>query len=334
MSDLSHDARALIAQTRDGDEPSANDAARVRAKLEPKWVANAPADGAADGPSLGRSHASTVTWVAVSLSSAALVVGLLLARSFYAPQPSPMPALRPPHAALSAASAAAAVMGSGPQVPALAGVPASPPQAPREEPRRALRHRHVRKAQPSAAGGNEPRPNAQFDPMAIPGEQPKLVEASHQALGKDTAPRGPSAERAVDAQRDPPDPALGAATPSRIASTPGAHVGPADAPANQTGSPKQNAAAVAPHFIEDELTLLGAAQQALRNHRPELALQLAERHGFRFPVGALAQERLALEALALCALHRVDEARRRVRELALRVPGSPLLARVRDRCQL
>jgi len=86
--------------------------------------------------------------------------------------------------------------------------------------------------------------------------------------------------------------------------------------------------------IDDELALLGAAQEALRNGQPTLVLRLVEHHAFRFPRGALTRERIAVQMLALCALNRGSEARQMLAELTERAAASPLLERVRRRCGL
>jgi hypothetical protein len=84
--------------------------------------------------------------------------------------------------------------------------------------------------------------------------------------------------------------------------------------------------------VDDELALLGAAQDALQSGKPSLTLQLAQQHAFRFPRGALDRERLTVEALALCALQRKAAARQVLNELARRAPESPVLARIRADC--
>jgi hypothetical protein len=89
-----------------------------------------------------------------------------------------------------------------------------------------------------------------------------------------------------------------------------------------------------PQPIDDELALLGDAQQALKAGRPSAALQLVEQHAFRFPQGALIQERMVVHTLALCALHRMSAARTTFELLTQRAPEAPILARVRRNCGL
>jgi hypothetical protein len=97
-------------------------------------------------------------------------------------------------------------------------------------------------------------------------------------------------------------------------------------------APTLRSRAFAPQPIDDELTWLSAAQEALRNNQPSSALRLVQEHAFRFPQGALASERVAVHALALCALSRKAAARDVLSELEHRAPNSPLLARVRRNC--
>ncbi|HKU42616.1 MAG TPA: hypothetical protein VJR89_30870, partial [Polyangiales bacterium] len=87
-----------------------------------------------------------------------------------------------------------------------------------------------------------------------------------------------------------------------------------------------------PQPIDDELTWLSAAQEALTKHQPSTALRLVQEHALRFPQGALAVERTAVHALALCSLGRKAAARDVIADLAHRAPQSPLLARVRRNC--
>jgi hypothetical protein len=99
-------------------------------------------------------------------------------------------------------------------------------------------------------------------------------------------------------------------------------------------APDVRAKAFVPEAIDDELSWLGAAQEALRQHEPTRALQLVQEHAFRFPRGALAQERRAVQVLALCALQRKQAARSVLHELEQRAPSSPLVAGIRRNCGL
>jgi hypothetical protein len=92
--------------------------------------------------------------------------------------------------------------------------------------------------------------------------------------------------------------------------------------------------AFVPEAIDDELSWLSAAQEALRRHQPTRALKLVQEHAFRFPRGALAEERRAVQVLALCALQRKQAARAVLHELEQRAPSSPLVTGIRRSCGL
>ncbi len=80
--------------------------------------------------------------------------------------------------------------------------------------------------------------------------------------------------------------------------------------------------------IAEEVALVRAAQTALRNGAPSDALTSLSAHASRFPTGALRQERMTLQVLALCALGDMVEARRLRAELEQLAPASSLLQRL------
>jgi hypothetical protein len=84
--------------------------------------------------------------------------------------------------------------------------------------------------------------------------------------------------------------------------------------------------------LSAQMRMLEAAQGELRSRRPEKALGLLREQAQRFPGGALEQERMAAEVLALCSLGRVDEARGTAERFARVFPRSPLLSRVQSSC--
>jgi hypothetical protein len=81
-----------------------------------------------------------------------------------------------------------------------------------------------------------------------------------------------------------------------------------------------------------EVLLLRAARAALDGGHAEQALTLLQRHALLWPRGILAEERLATQVFAMCALGRVTEAAAKARELEGLAPHSPHLARVRTSC--
>jgi hypothetical protein len=83
----------------------------------------------------------------------------------------------------------------------------------------------------------------------------------------------------------------------------------------------------------EETRLLTKAQAAFAAGNLSRALRFLEQHRARFPRGELAQERDAVEVLALCGLPRMAAARR-AQQLFLRSwPDSPLAERVRAACR-
>lgn len=84
--------------------------------------------------------------------------------------------------------------------------------------------------------------------------------------------------------------------------------------------------------ISEELSLLESAQRALSEGQAAKALALLEHIGTSGGRARMLDERLALEALAACQLGQDARAELAARQLAQRTPNSPLLARIRSRC--
>jgi hypothetical protein len=89
---------------------------------------------------------------------------------------------------------------------------------------------------------------------------------------------------------------------------------------------------VAADSLAQEVALLEQAQRALRDGRGEAALALLDQHARRFPSGALRPESLAARVMALCRLHRQDQARSVARAFLAEAPASPLAPQVRASC--
>jgi hypothetical protein len=83
--------------------------------------------------------------------------------------------------------------------------------------------------------------------------------------------------------------------------------------------------------IADELVLIGAAQRALGDGNPALALELADKHAAQFPNGQLEEERAGVRVLAGCALGRPNAKAQAERFLRTRAT-SPIAAHVRKAC--
>lgn len=97
--------------------------------------------------------------------------------------------------------------------------------------------------------------------------------------------------------------------------------------ASKTETPK-----VEGDSLANELELMHEAQVALANGNAQLALAKASEHQKRYPHGSLAPEREGTRVLALCALGRVDEARRAGKAFLGAYGKSPLADRVRHSC--
>jgi hypothetical protein len=77
------------------------------------------------------------------------------------------------------------------------------------------------------------------------------------------------------------------------------------------------------------VAILSQAERALRAAKYQEALRLLDEHRRKFPNGALAQERSAARAQALCGLGRVSDAQAELARLAKVSPKSPHGARTK-----
>ena len=84
--------------------------------------------------------------------------------------------------------------------------------------------------------------------------------------------------------------------------------------------------------LAEEIELIRAAQSDLRAGAPGRALTVLASHASRFPHGVLRDERMTLEALALCARGDIDAARSVKIELERSSPGSSHLQRLSSSC--
>jgi hypothetical protein len=82
----------------------------------------------------------------------------------------------------------------------------------------------------------------------------------------------------------------------------------------------------------DELTLLSGVQAALRERRGKQALVLLEQHAETCPSARFHEEHSAARILALCLLHRQEQASAEAAQFLAEAPRSPLLARLRSSC--
>jgi hypothetical protein len=346
MSELSPEARALVAHERERGGPTHADRARVRARLEPTWAARAGQRAAgADNATAGQLG---VRLSRILLSTALLSFSFL---SSEAPADRELSREAQPKAAESragvagttASTALAQLAGGTSDSPAQRTAGADSLRPPLEgtardgrseaEPRplhatrgASAKHNPVAPRRPTPANARHASAMVLDEPAAS-ARQLQAESASERATT--ALPTASAAElRATHAAQN------AARRPRRAqASIAAGAAGQSmrDAPGE---APDVSAQALIPEAIDDELSWLGAAQEALRRHEPTRALQLVQEHAFRFPRGALAQERRAVQVLALCALQRKQAARAVLHELAQRAPSSPLVAGIRRNCGL
>jgi hypothetical protein len=293
MTDLDRDARALLRASRDGDQPSELERARVRRKVMAAIgaagiagsasTAHASAHAARGATKLGLGAGAKL---AVSLLVAAAAASGVVAWSrSRVPETAPVRAPAEPRVRAPIAAAPA-------QVTAQTAQPAAPTQEPRDVPRAA----EVRAAARGA----------------------RVQERTRGGLTAGSTNREKS--RALPSGADSP--------PSHAESAAAANVLALQQPAELPAAP----AAQAADPLSRELALISKAQRAVRAGQSERALALLQRHAAEFPSGALLQERFATQALAFCALGRVAEGQRAIGELARRSASSPLLGSARRSC--
>jgi hypothetical protein len=150
---------------------------------------------------------------------------------------------------------------------------------------------------------------------------PAVVASSAPALAP--APKTPA--NAVALPVEPAAAVVGELAP------PGEAVAPAPVPLAPGEQPAAAPSAIEP-TLGPEVELVIAAKRELTLGRPSQALLLVERLAAEFPNGALREERRLLEVLSLCALGRVEQARREAHDFAALTPRSPLLPRLEQSC--
>jgi hypothetical protein len=95
-------------------------------------------------------------------------------------------------------------------------------------------------------------------------------------------------------------------------------------PSSETAKPSNQ--------MREEVALLSKAQRGLSSGHAQEALEALNEHATRFPRGALAEERIATRARALCALNRRQEGEAELKRMERLNPGSAYLARAREAC--
>jgi hypothetical protein len=335
MTDLSRDARSLVARARVHEGPSPQDRARIRAKLEPAWAAGLDQVSPAAANGLARRWPLAKALVLLAVASWSPSQPQQRTAVDRVPPPAAAAAdipaqLSPPTRDASERALSARPSERVPLVTAdvrasgqLAATRQSNRAAARRADRALLRGASARSEAEAAEGMAGDLHSHASDPQAVSSETklesaPKLSSARKSSggqVGATSATRGTSALTHFTPE-----------TPTRDAAA-------LERPQNQA-APAQSPTEFKPQPIDDELAWIGAAQEALQNHKPSLALRLVEQHSFRFPDGALTQERLVVHTLALCALERFTAARRMLEVLEQRAPDAPIVARVRSNCGL
>lgn len=195
--------------------------------------------------------------------------------------------------------------------------------------------------QPSAAapsGHAEPAPTASAaqhapSPAASSAMQPSVAAAEKKRTERQR-PAGRQAKQQPAAASQPPESPREASPAQRDVAEPSQAQpsAPSVETKAQVRAVDERDAPFASAAIGDEVSLLGAAENALRSGQPTRALGYIRQHSFRFPSGALAQERDAVHALALCALQRKTAARQVFEDLQRRAPSAAVLTRIRSDC--
>jgi hypothetical protein len=156
------------------------------------------------------------------------------------------------------------------------------------------------------------------------------------ATASSSAPAMPatSADRVASSRAQADTPAGAASTdaidgaPSSTAEAAPSAAGPSPASAPSASGGASAASLDAPKpaqsapidTLVDETSLVGRAQTALSQNRPDDALALLEEHAQKYPRGHLGLEARALRAMSLCALGRLDEGRTEASSLGTETP--------------
>lgn len=320
MSDLSHEARLLIEEARPAEPPDASMKRRVHVALFAQLSLPPGGLPPQPGPAVGSAAASV-----------AVVTGTKLV--------------------LLCTLTAAAVVGGG------AGLHhwASSRQS-STPPNRHVPAPQLPQGQPSLLAGEvfSPPPPSQTKGLvqvkedtrrSVPTERPSMPRLQRSSIGTSAAARvepdrlnkpnhGP-AEKPL-----PLAPPLAASAPYEPAVVPVPE--PGVRPLSKPALSAEHRAPEAPRLpmaraktgcsAKEEIGLLADAQTALREGRGTLALAMLDQHRALCPSARFREEHSTAHILALCLLHRREEALAEAAGLAAEVPRSPQLARLRTSC--
>ncbi|HEX6244063.1 MAG TPA: hypothetical protein VFZ61_24275 [Polyangiales bacterium] len=331
MDELPPKAAALLAAARRQHQPSEADEKRVRAAISAALTGSVPssvtpelAPPGAEGASAAANSAGLLT---PALSKLALLTGLLGgAAALWTSWPEP--STRHPDAGRAGVTRAPVLEVASPNTqapqPLQPGADGASAEWEGPAPQRAT---SASIAAEAAAGvevaGQRPRraraarhsaPEAvAVTPSAVPIAEPSGEGAPRSASA---ASRGAHSNPILDTREEA---AKGAATsePDRIAT---AQPAPAQPAFGETrGS-------------TDELALIRTALAQLNAGDAEQALALLARHAARYPEGLMAEERLGLQAISLCAAGQRQAGQEAQRSFLRQAPNSALVARVKLAC--
>jgi hypothetical protein len=372
MSELGPDARSLVDAVLDADEPSVDDAARVRAKVEARLAliaaaavvatvspkasagaggaigastaaggsaaAGAVAGGAAAGGGIAGGAAAgggaaASAWIAAKIAIGVGLGGAAVATSLVIGSPSSAPTSTTPSVSRATPAVVAAPV---PDRPTSAHLPSDPSRA---TPRNATR----REEPPSTRASRPPDAAPARATRSSSSVRPRAARRNEAVPAPDSTPSAvPDAPTPDDRTRAAQGSATHTDSPSQygVAPKPTSSSSTQDSPvispakASSIDAPTQGSATVsAPKdSVVEEAALLHAAREALAGGDAKAALTLLDEHGARFPKGALVAERQAARVFALCALGWSVEARRAASAFLTQNPRSPLAARVRNAC--
>jgi hypothetical protein len=293
MSELARESRALLEAARSGDDPRAEDRARIRQRLFQAGV----------GAAVMTATTSTTASVASSAAGGGGATGLAggVASSAVG-------------GGVAAATGAASMGVVAKVLVALAitgtlsatGVKAVSVYRAHEKQRVALLQAPESRALAASA-------------LATPG-------AATTPAAADPASGSPAAADPASGS-----PVVVAAAP--VALPPGMETAPQPRAAAVARTPRRAPEAPAPEStLESETRLLQDAEKRRRAGDGEGALSLLAEHASRFPHGVLTEERAAARVFTLCDLGRSAEARVEGERFLQDAPRSPLAARVRASC--
>jgi hypothetical protein len=295
MSELNPEARALIESTRDGDDPSELDRARLRNRLGVALAAaaaTAAVSAAAPAAATSAASAATATATATKAALGAQVVAgtqAVVATSVTA------------KIGVAVTVAVISVAGSGVVLKnELSSSQGAREPAAQVAPRAARVMRRA-KAEPIVAA----------PVFAAPALEAPAVMAEQEA---------PIVEMPAPVALPPP-----AVIAAKVAA-------PKPAPRVKASEPEPVTDELPPS-MQTEIQLLSFAQGALRDGDYDRALAVLAEHATRFPNGVLALERDAVRAITLCSSGRGAAGRGAAEALASRIEGTPLAARLERACK-